>query len=223
MIDKILIVGGGKLIYFLTRVLLSKGIKVTIINKDKDECVHLARALNATVVFGNGSDPTVLDEAGAGAVDSIIAVTPNDQDNLVICQIAKLRFSVRQTLALVNDPDNEEVFKALGVSAFSTTRIISNLIEQKSGFEEISNLIPVGEGKVTIAEIIIEDSSPVIGKSLRDIYMPPQSLIGYVVREGQPIVPRGDTTLFAGDHVIIIALPEQYGQVLSLFSRSSRT
>jgi trk system potassium uptake protein len=222
LIDKILIVGGGKLIYFLTRVLIAKGIKVTIINDDKDECVHLARALKATVVYGNGSDPSVLEEAGAGIVDSLIAVTPNDQDNLVICQIANMRFSVKQTLALVNDPDNEEVFKSLGVSAFSTTRIISNLIEQKSGFEEISNLIPVGEGKVTIAEIIIDDTSPVIGKSLREIQMPSQSLIGYVVREGQPIVPRGDTTLFAGDRIIIIALPEQYGQVLTILTRSSR-
>jgi trk system potassium uptake protein len=218
----ILITGGGKLVYYLTRVLLAKGVRVTIINEDKHECTRLARTLKATIICGNGSDPAILKEAGAGIFDIILAVTPNDQDNLVICQIASMHFGVKKTLALVNDPDNEEVFRELGVSAFSTTRIISNLIEQKAGFEEISNLIPVGEGKVTLAEIIIEPASPVIGKSLQEIQMPPQSLIGYVVRKDQPIVPRGDTVLNAGDRVIVIALPEQYGQVLSLLTPSSR-
>lgn len=220
--DTYLIVGGGKLVYFLTRVLLAKGAHVSIINADKEECTHLARALKATVVHGNGSDPSVLEESGAGVVDVIIAVTPNDQDNLVVCQIATLRFGVKRTLALVNDPDNEDVFKKLGVSAFSTTKIITGLIEQKAGFEEISNLIPVGEGKVTLAEIVLDETAPVIGKSLREIHMPPQSLIGYVVREGQPIVPRGDTILYAGDRIIVIAMPEQYGQVLNSLTRSSR-
>ncbi len=220
--DKILVIGGGKLVYFLTRVLLAKGSRVTIINEDTSECTHLARALKATVVHGNGSDPSVLDEAGAGTVDAIIAITPNDEDNLVICQFATMRFGVKRTLALVNDPDNEDVFKELGISAFSTTRIITNLIEQKAGFEEISNLIPVGEGKVTLAEIILDDTSPVTGKSLRDIQMPPQSLIGYIVREGRPIVPRGDTVIYAGDRVIVIAMPDQYGQVLAVLTSTHR-
>jgi len=220
--DKILIVGGGKLVYFLTRVLLSKGSHVTIINKDKQECLHLAHTLKATVVHGNGSDPSVLEDAGTGAADIIIAITPNDQDNLVICQIAKIRFGVKRNLALVNDPDNESVFKELGISAFSTTRIISGLIEQKAGFDEISSLIPVGEGKVTLAEIVIDETAPVAGKSLREINMPPQSLIGYVIREGNPIVPRGDTVLLANDRIIVISIPEQYGRVLSLLTRPNR-
>jgi trk system potassium uptake protein TrkA len=220
--NTILIVGGGKLVYFLTRVLLAKGIRVTIINHEPEECKHLAYALKATVVHGNGSDPAVLEEAGAGIIDMIIAITPNDQDNLVICQIATIRFGVKRTLALVNDPDNEQVFKELGISAFSTTRIITGLIEQKAGFDEISNLIPVGEGKVTLAEIIIDETSPVAGKSLREIQMPPQSLIGYIVRGQEPIVPRGDTVLQAGDRIIVISMPEQYGHVLSLLTRPSR-
>jgi len=219
--NEILIVGGGKIVYFLTRMFIAKGSRVTIINKDKAECTRLARALKATVVYGDGSDPVILEEAGAGAVDTIIAMTPNDQDNLVICQLAIMRFSVPRSLALVSDPDNEVVFHELGISAFSTTRIISNIIEQKAGFEEIANLIPVGEGKVTLAEVILDETSPVIGKSLREIDMPYQSLIGYVLRGEKPIVPRGDTVLNAGDRLIVIALPDQYGQVISLLTRSS--
>ena len=78
-------------------------------------------------------------------------MTPNDEDNLVICEIATRWFHVPRTLALVNDPDNEEVFKELSdTTAFSTTHILANLIEQRAGFEEITNLLPVGEGKINV-------------------------------------------------------------------------
>jgi trk system potassium uptake protein len=216
--NHILIIGGGKLVYFLTRVFISKGTQVTIINKDKDECTRLARSLNATVVFGDGSDPLILDEAGAGNADALLAITPNDQDNLVVSQIATMRFAIPRTLALVNDPDNEEVFHKLGITAFSTTRIISNLIEQKSDFEEITNLIPVGEGDVTLTELILTESSPVIGKALKDIHLPEQSLIGYVIQNGKPIVPRGGTILGAGNRLIVISLPEQHGLVMKMLT-----
>ena len=216
--NHILIVGGGKLVYFLTRTFQAKGIRVTIINKNKDECTRLARSLNATVVFGDGSDTQILDEAGAGRADTLLAVTPKDQDNLVICQIATMRFTIPHTLALVNDPDNEEVFHKLGITAFSTTRIISNLIEQKVGFDEIANLIPIGEGNVTLTELILTDSSPVIENALKDIHLPEQSLIGYIIREGKPIVPRGGTILKSGDRLIVISLPDQHGTVIKMLT-----
>lgn len=214
----ILIVGGEKLIYFLSRTFISKGYKVTIINRNKEECTWLARRLNATVVYGDGSDPQILEEAGAYATDAILAVTPNDQDNLVICQIADLRFHIPRTLALVNDPDNEEVFQKLGVTAISTTHILSNLIEQRAGFEEITNLIPVGEGKVNITEIVLKEVSPVIGKALIDIALPENSLVATVLRDEKPIVPRGSTVLQAEDHLIVITLPENHGQVLKILA-----
>ena len=211
---RILIVGGGKIVYFLTRTFIAKGFQVSIINNDRDECTRLSRSLRATVVFGDGSDPQLLDEAGAANVDVLLAVTPNDQDNLVICQIASARFSVPRSLALVNDPDNEGVFHELNVTAFSTNRIISSLIEQKTGFDEIATLIPVGEGNITITEIILKETSPVVGMALKDIDIPDQSLIGYVIREGNPIVPRGGTILQSNDHLIVISLPDQLGPVI---------
>jgi len=211
----ILIVGGGKLAYFLSRTFISKGYAVTIINRDRAECTWLARSLKATVVYGDGSDLQILEEAGAGTTDTILAVTPNDQDNLVICQLGRLRFKVLRTLALVNDPDNEEVFRKLDITtAFSTTRIISSLIEQRTVFEEITNLIPVGEGKVNITELVLKENSPIIGRPLRDIILPENSLIAVVLRESKPIVPRGATELQTGDRLIVMTLPENYGQVL---------
>jgi len=219
----ILIVGGGKLVYFLSRTFISKGHTVTIINRDREECTQLSRRLKATVVYGDGSDPQILREAGADTADAVLSVTPNDQDNLVICQLADIRFHVPRTLALVNDPDNEEVFRQLGITtAFSTTRILSSLIEQRASFEDIINLIPVGEGKVNVTEVVMGESSPVVGRPLIDIALPENSLVATIMRNGQPIVPRGATVLQAGDRLIVMTLPENHGQVLRLLTGDTK-
>jgi len=217
-VKKIILAGGDKLVYFLARMFLSKGTEVTIIHGDRGACTRLARRLKAVVVNGDASDPLVLEEAGTAGADVVLAVTPHDHDNLVICQIASLRFRVPRVLALVNDPENEEVFRSLGVSAFSTTKIIAGLIEQRAGFEEITTLLPVGEGRVTVTEITLNGASPVCGKALKDIPLPDNSLVAFIVRDGIPLVPRGGATLQKGDRLILLALPENQGRVLRLFS-----
>jgi trk system potassium uptake protein TrkA len=218
----ILIVGGGKVVYFLARTFIAKGHKITIVNRDREEGIHLARQLKATIVYGDGSDPDILEEAGAYSAEAILAVTPNDQDNLVICQLADRRFRISRTLAMVNDPDNEEVFKKLGISvAFSTTRILASLIEQRAEFDDILNLIPVGEGQLNVSEIRLGESSPVAGKSLREIDLPGNSLVASILREGPPIVPRGSTVLQAGDRLIVVTVPETHGPVIRLLTGES--
>jgi len=211
---KVLIIGGGKPVYFLCRTFLAKGHRVTVINRDQDECIQLARRLKVTVIRGDGSDPTVLEEAGAHGADAVLAVTPDDQDNLAACQLAKLQFDVEHNVALVNDPDNEKVFQKLGVTAFSTTGIIASMIEQRTALDEITNLIPVGEGKVNITEIKLQTSSPVAGKTLRELSLPSDSLIAVVLRNGDAVVPRGDTKLHAGDRIVLITLPANHGPVI---------
>ena len=218
----ILMVGGGKAVYFLCRTFLSKGYRVTIVNRDKEECTLLARRLKSTIVHGDGSDPEVLEDAGANTADALLAVTPNDQDNLVICQLADLRFGVPRTLALVNDPENEEVFRGLGIAAVSTTRIVTGLIEQRTGFDEIINLMPIDEGRVNLTEIILKENSPVIGRALREIELPDDSLVAYILRKGRPVVPRGPTVLQEQDRLIVISVPENYGRVLKVLTGNDK-
>jgi len=214
----VLIVGGGKLGYFLCRTFLSKGYKVTLVDCDHEECVRLARHLKATIVHGDGSDPTILEEAGAGGLDAVVAVTPNDEDNLVICQLARLRLGVQRALALVHDPDNEHAFGELGVDAFSTTRILANLIEQRTGFEEITNLIPVREGQVNLTEVVLTPASPVRDRALRDVALPENSLVACILRGDRAVVPRGDTVLLPQDRLIVVTVPDNHGQVLRILS-----
>jgi trk system potassium uptake protein TrkA len=214
----VVVVGGGKLAYFLSRTLLAKGHAVTVINGDPEECTWLARHIRATIVHGDGSDPTVLEESGADAAEALLAVTPWDEHNLVICQLANTHFEVPQTLALVNDPEHEEVFHRLGVTAVSTTRILASLIEQRVSFDEVINLIPVGEGKATVSEVTLDGDSPVVGSALTDIQLPEDSLIAFILRAGEPVVPRGGTVLEAQDRLVVITLPENHGATLAVLT-----
>jgi trk system potassium uptake protein TrkA len=215
---KILIAGGGKTPYFLCRSFTTKGYEVILINENREECIQLARQLSATVVCGDASDPKILKEAGAMGADAVLAITPKDQDNLVICQLASIQFGVSRAIALANDPDNAEVFEKLGVSAFSTTRIVSSLIEERASLDQITNLLPVGEGRVNVTEIILDANSPVAGKLLKDVDLPENALVAVVIRDGRPIVPRGGNHLLAGDRVVLITLPENHGPVLKAFT-----
>jgi trk system potassium uptake protein TrkA len=215
---KVLIVGGGNTLFFLCRKFTAKGYEVVIINRNRQECVQLARQLSAKVIYGDGSDDRILKDAGAMDADVVLAITPNDQDNLVICQLASIQFSVPRAIALANDPDNAEIFEKLGVSAFSTTHIVSSLIEQRASLEQIVNLLPVGEGRVNVTEIMLDADSPVTGKFLKDIDLPENALVAVVIRDNKPIVPRGFNQLLKGDRVVLITLPENHGPVLKAFT-----
>lgn len=215
---KILVVGGGTLLYFLCRNLTAKGYEVIVINRNREECIQLARQLSALVICGDGSDTGILKAAGVMAADVVLAVTPNDQDNLVICQLATLEFGVPRSVALANDPDNTEIFKKLGVLAFSTTHLVGSLIEQRVSLDQITNLLPVDEGRVNVTEIVLAADSPVVGKCLKELNLPENALVAIVVRGNQPIVPRGADRLAGGDRVILITLPENHGVVLKTFT-----
>ena len=219
---KVIIVGGGKTLFFLCRKFAAKGYQVVIINRDKNECVQLSRQLSAMVVCGDGSDAGILKEAGAMGADAILAITPNDQDNLVICQLASIKFGMPRAIALANDPDNTEIFEKLGVSAFSTTQIFGSLIEQRASLEQILNLLPVGEGRVNVTEIVLGADSPVAGKLLKDIDLPENALIAVVIRDNHPIVPRGWNDLQTGDRLVLITLPENHGPVLKALTGERR-
>ncbi|HMR67010.1 MAG TPA: TrkA family potassium uptake protein [Anaerolineae bacterium] len=149
----VILIGGGKTAYFLARQFLGKGFRVTIITRDPVEAQWLSERIRALVILGEGSDPSLLEEAGARRAEVVVALTPYDQDNLVACQLARQMYGVPRTVAMVNDPENEPIFLRLGVSvAFSASHIMANLIEQKMGFEEITNLIPVAEGRVNLTK-----------------------------------------------------------------------
>lgn len=205
---RIILIGGNETVYFLARQLKTKDHHITIINRDEFHCQQLFRHTDATVIHGDGTDQNTLEEAGARQADVVLALTPYDQDNLVSCQIAKKIFGVPRTIALVNDPENEEVFQKLGVTdAFSSTHVIASMIEQRASFDDITRLMPVGEGHIHVADVKLDRYSPVIGKNLMELNISEHTLIACILRNDEVIIPRGQNQLEVGDHVVLISKP----------------
>jgi len=169
----------------------------------------------ANIVYGDATKPYVLEDAEAAYAHMVIALTPKDPDNLVICQIAEKMFKVKKTFAIVNDPKNIEVFKKLGVdTVISTANIISSLIEQKISVDDITNLIPIEEGKVAIMEIEISSENGIVGKTLAEIDIPHDSVVGCIIRKETAVIPRGNTRIYENDKLIILSLPKVQSEVL---------
>jgi len=212
----IIIVGGGKEIHFLTKSFISKGYNVTIINNSMEDSKLLAKVHEkAIVVHGDGTKPYVLEDAGAAYSHMIIALTPKDPDNLVVCQIAQKMFKIKKTFAVVNDPKNVKIFEILGVdTVISTASIISSLIEQRVSVDDITNLMPIEAGKVSMMEIEVKGDFPIVGNNLKDINLPNDAIISCILRGNEAVIPRGDTIIYKGDKLIILSLPKVQSETL---------
>jgi trk system potassium uptake protein TrkA len=214
----VILLGGGETvetIYFLARLFVRRGYGVTIVDPDPAEAQRLSRRLKATVLVGDGSDPVVLEEAGARQADLVLSLTPQDPDNLVACQVAQKLYGVPRTLALVNDPENEEVFRQLGITeVFSSTQVIGSLIEGRTVYDEITQLFPADEGRLYVTEVVIDGDAPVTGKALQELELPGGSLIVAIIRDGHVVVPGGQDRLQVADRLIVIAHPEQHEDLL---------
>jgi trk system potassium uptake protein TrkA len=219
---KVILIGGGETIetvYFLARLFVQRAYQVTIVNPHPEEAQMLSRQVRATVLLGDGSDPVVLEEAGARQADVVLSLLPYDPDNLVACQVAHKLYGVPRTLALVNDPDNEAVFNQLGIGeVFSATRVIGSLIQGQTLFDEITQLFPAAEGRLHVTEVVLGEDSPAAGARLGELDLPPGSLVAAIIRGEGVRVPQGDDRLQVGDRLILIVLPEHQEAALRILS-----
>ena len=201
----VLVVGGGKVGYYLTKELIENGHEVVLMEKDRNRAGVIVDELGSIVVAQDGCEGKYLGEAGANRADIVAAVTGDDEDNLVICQMAKHHFDVPRTIARVNNPKNEELFKHLGVDELiSPTRMILGSIEQDIPVHELLHLAALGEGELELIEAHLQAGSPAIGRSPRDIPVPEGCSLFAVVRDGIATPLRPDTILAEGDKVIAI-------------------
>lgn len=214
---RIILIGGGKTVYFVARQFVRHKYHVTIIHNDPVVARELAEQTKATVVVGWGADVNRLEEAGARQADVLVALTEHDQDNLIVCQIAQRMFGMERTIAVVNDPDNEMIFRRLGVTiAFSATRIIGSIIEQETDFEDITNLMPLAQGRINVTDIRLDHDSPAIGRTLQELPLTEYTLVACIIRNDEVIVPRGHTTLEYDDHLVLIMQPDHQKADLEL-------
>lgn len=213
----ILIVGAGKVGYFLAKRLCASNHAVSIVEKDRTICEKIAKELNLLSITGDGCDPRILEEAGIERADVVASVTGDDEDNLIISQLAKERFNVGRTVARVNNPDNEHTFAELGIDVpVDSTKIIAKIIEEEVSFSDFVNLMSFKRGKLAIVRVDLPSDSPVINKEVKDIELPPDSVLVSLVRGEEVVVPKGNTVLKSGDDIIALTLVGNEPQLLNL-------
>jgi trk system potassium uptake protein TrkA len=215
----ILIVGAGKVGYFLARRLAQGKHTISVIDKDRQICEELAKELDVLVVNGDACDPKILEEAGINRADVLAAVTGDDEDNLIICQLAKERFNLQRTVGRVNNPDNEHTFNELGIDVpVDSTKIIAKIIEEEVSFSDFVNLMSFKRGKLAIVRVDLPDDAPVINRQVKDIALPKDAVLVSIVRGEEVILPKGDTVLKTGDDVIALTMIGNEPQLLSLLA-----
>lgn len=214
-----ILIGGGNVGFQLARRLLSAENEVLVLEKDSANAQKLARLLGEeNVMLGDGCEMLVQRRAGFGRADVVIAVTGEDEDNLVVCQLAKFVWQVDRVLARVNDPDHERLFTQVGIDdTVSATGIIYSLLEQQVVAD---SLLPVGalaRGNVEVVETKLTSRSPVVGKRVRELTMPPQTNIVWLLRQEHGHMVEGDTILEAGDTVVALVPRDGADSLRSLF------
>jgi len=192
----IIIVGGGKVGYYLVQSLVHTGHEVAVIEKKQDLAERISEDFGIVTLIGDGCDPRILEQAGTARSDVIVANTGDDEDNLIICQVAKLRFNAPYAVARVNNPKNEILFRKLGIDAtVSSTDLVLSVIEQEVAHRGIMPIIAFRKNGMEIVETVLNTKSPVAGKSLRDIAFPRQCKILAILRGDELLVPDGSTKL----------------------------
>jgi trk/ktr system potassium uptake protein len=206
----IIVVGGGQLGYHLTKALLSESHEVLLLERDAKTSQSLINELGSVAVRGDGCEASVLAKAGTSRADMLVAVTGDDEDNLVACQVAKHKFAVPRTIARVRNPRNESLFRKLGVDVtVSSTSLILEHIEHEMPSHPLMHLMIMHDRGLEIVEVTVPAESASIGRAIGDLNLPSDTTISLIIHKGQkPFVPDKQTIILAEDRILAIAPPE---------------
>ena len=206
----IVVVGGGRVGYYLIKALLDEGHEVLVVEKEANICEAINDEMGSICFRGDGCEAATLAEVGTERADMLVAVTGHDEDNLVACQVAKHKFNVPRTVARIRNPQNETIFKKLGVDVtISSTNVILERIEEEVPTHPLTHLLAIEDSGQEIVEIKIPPEATTVGKSVRELSIPPGSKLALFIREGgRNRVPTLNTVLRAGDRIIAITTPE---------------
>ncbi len=211
---KVCIAGGGKVGFYLAKSLLAHRHTVTLIEPIEAQCRYLSNALDIPVVLGNSIHQHTLEAAGCRECAAFVAVTGSDEDNLIACQMAK-HLGVKKTVARASNPQNRELLHTLGVDiVVCGTDNLGHILEREIETESIRQLLPLAGGTASLNEILLPDNFKFAGKPLAQIDVPREAILVSLTRGAQFIIPRGDTTLHAGDKVICLTREDSLHELM---------
>jgi len=216
----IIIVGGGRVGYHLASALLEEGHEVLIIEKNASYCDIINEELGSICYHGDGCEAATLTEVGTNRADMLVAVTGDDEDNLVACQIAKAKFKVPRVIARIRNPQNKLLFEKLGIDVpLSATELILEAIEKEVPTHPLTHLLTIGEKGLEIVEVRIPLSAKSIGKSVQELALPEESKLALIIpKDGKPSVPNAETVLQAYDQIIALTPPEHEGELRAILT-----
>jgi trk system potassium uptake protein TrkA len=204
----VIVAGAGKVGWNLARELIAKDQEVTLVESDHRRYRIVEEELEHAIAYGDATELWVLERAGIQRADLVIAVTGDDEDNILICQMAKEKYGVERIVARVNNPRNLQHFKLLGIHpAVSATDLILRLIEHEVPEYGIVQLLALEEERLEIIELEVAEGSIVAGRRVQDVQLPDGSLIISVLRGGTGFVPKADSVIQVGDQVLLILDP----------------
>jgi len=207
--QRVVIIGGFSKARSLSISLLEKGYHVTVINSSREHCELLSEIPKLAVYCGDATEPYVLEDASIQRADIAIALTRNDAVNLVSCELCKLKFGVKKTVAMIADPVKTEFFYEMGLdSVVCEITTITGIIEQQAFLDEITTLVPIGDGSIKISQLPIPADAPAVNKHIMDLRLPKNVLIGCIMRGTTSMIPQGSSVIHAGDVLVLISLDE---------------
>ena len=206
----IIVVGCGRIGFNLTRALLTVGHEITVIDQDPLALESASREMSAVFLLGDGSSPDVLTEAGTERADLVIGVTGDDAANLAVCQMAKHLFKTPTAIGLIKHPSHAGLFRLLGVDrVINSSHLILSNIEEAVPSRALMHLLNLQTYGMDIVALSIPHDASVVGRTLADVEMPPNSFITLVVKQAGPRLPEEDLVLQAGDEVIAVTVLDE--------------
>jgi trk system potassium uptake protein len=201
----VIIIGAGKVGLNLGRELRAKGHEVTLVESDPQRFAAVEEEFEHQAQYGDGSELWVMERAGVERCEMLIAVTGDDEDNMLICQVAREKYGVERIISRCNNPRNLQHFELLGVKpAVSATDLILRLIEHEVPKYGLVHLLDLPQERLEIIEIEIQEGSFADGKEVQGLGLPDGSLVIAILRDGTGFVPLADSVVEAGDELLLV-------------------
>jgi trk system potassium uptake protein TrkA len=206
----IIVVGGGEAGYYIAKTLLNGGHEVLVIERDTQRCNVIEENLGNIVIRDDGCEAATLEAVGTNRADVLIAITGDDEDNMVSCQVAKHKFNVPRTIARLKNPKHESLFRKLGVNVtVSSTNLVLANIKHELPDSPLHSLLTIKGGSLEVVNVIIPPDSSVSGKLLCELALPEESIICLITSKGGSAqIPKPTSVLAAEDEIVAITTPE---------------